>query len=109
MWKGQRIDFTIVGHLDSFTKKFELKKRHQGKYNNEITYTGNVDVTRDPENGENVFRMRGSYHNGTICLVQCRGGPYRLLSSLLSGFAWSGISISLNSDRCVGSGSEVTI
>ena len=47
LWRGLAIEFTLAGHFDSYTNVFQFRKRHQGKYQNEIVYDGSIHTIRE--------------------------------------------------------------
>jgi hypothetical protein len=104
LWRNQRISFTVAGHLDTQSGSFELRKRHTGKYTNQVCYRGKIGIVSLSldESGEDssderkalVFQLSGTYPNGAIHLQQRPGGVSALLETLLSSAVWGGASVS---------------
>ena len=99
LWRTLSIEFTIAGHYDTYTNKFQLRKRHQGKYTNEVVYNGSIYTMRDVQTNSFLFRITGSYHNGSIELHQRPGGVANLLRKVISGYSWGGSSVSRTNEK----------
>ncbi|GMH47209.1 hypothetical protein TrVE_jg3070 [Triparma verrucosa] len=99
LWRTLSIDFTLAGHFDSYTNRFQIRKRHQGKYTNEVVYLGSIHTVADRENGGFIFKISGNYHNGSIDLRQKPGGISHLLCRVTSDYIWEGSSISRTNDK----------
>ena len=113
LWRHQHIDFNIHGTLDSVTGDFELKKRHTGKYNNQVSYKGKLGIVEvhtgyedeDEDRHEDdactsiVFQFTGSYNNGAIHIQQRPRGVNSLVETLLSRTMWGGASVSRTNEK----------
>ncbi|GMI18734.1 hypothetical protein TrLO_g4600 [Triparma laevis f. longispina] len=100
LWRTLSIDFTLAGHFDSYTNKFSIRKRHQGKYTNEVVYSGSIQTVNSPDQTSGfIFKISGTYHNGTISLHQKPGGVSHLLTRIITDYEWDGSSISRTNDK----------
>jgi len=92
------IDFNIFGMLDPSTNSFTLCKQHEGKYTNQVKYSGTLASGYSAASpGELLYSMAGSYDNGNIELTQISNSPSKVVECLLSA-CWFGKSISRTND-----------